>query len=61
MTAEAVRSLLMEEEHTIIACVRAKDFQEAGCGLEFGENLDRQTVRNGLDSYAVQFRKFSMT
>lgn len=61
MTAEAVRSLLLEEEHTIIACVRAKDLQKAGCGLEFGENLDPQAVRNGLDSYAVQFRKFSMT
>ena len=61
MAAEAVCPLLLEEEHTIIAFVKVKDFQEAGCGLEFGENLNPQTVRNGLDSYAVQFRKFSMT
>ena len=57
----SVRPLLPEEEAGIIACVKARDFWEAGCWLEFGENLDPQTVRNGLHSYAEQFSRFPMS
>ena len=40
--------------------MKARDFWEAGCWLEFGENLDRATVRGGLHSYADQFRRFPL-
>ncbi len=56
----SVRPLLPQEENAIIASVKARDFWEAGCWLEFGENLDPATVRTGLHSIAEQFRRFPL-
>jgi len=56
----SVRPLLPEEENAIPAAVKARDFWEAGCWLEFGRNLDRAIVRNGLHAYANQFRRFPL-
>ncbi len=54
----SVRPLLREEESAIMASVKARDFWETGCWLEFGDNLDPSTVRGGLHSVAEQFRRF---
>ena len=56
----SVRPLLAEEEKAVLASVKARDFWEAGCWLEFGENLDPETVRGGLHSLADQFRRFPL-
>jgi len=56
----SVRQLLPEEEHAILASVKARDFWEAGCWLEFGQNLDPIIVRTGLHSIADQFRRFPL-
>lgn len=57
----SVRALLPEEEKAITASVKARDFWEAGCWLEFGEKLDMETVRRGLHSLAAQFRRFPLS
>jgi Ser/Thr protein kinase RdoA (MazF antagonist) len=56
-----VRPLLPEEESAIIASVKARDFWETGCWLEFGRNLDPATVCSGLHSIADQFRRFPLS
>lgn len=57
----SVRALLPEEEKAIQAAVKARDFWECGCWLEFGENLDVETVRSSLHSLADQFRRFPLS
>jgi Ser/Thr protein kinase RdoA (MazF antagonist) len=57
----SVRALLPEEEKAITASVKARDFWETGCWLEFGENLDKEAVRRGLHSLADQFRRFPLS
>jgi Ser/Thr protein kinase RdoA (MazF antagonist) len=56
----SVRPLLPEEENAILASVKARDFWETGCWLEFGQNLDPTVVRKGLHSIADQFRRFPL-
>jgi Ser/Thr protein kinase RdoA (MazF antagonist) len=56
----SVRPLLPEEESAIMASVKARDFWEAGCWLEFGQNLDHAVVRQGLHSIADQFQRFPL-
>jgi Ser/Thr protein kinase RdoA (MazF antagonist) len=56
----SVRPLLPEEEKAVAASVKARDFWEAGCWLEYGQDLDPKTVRAGLHSYADQFRRFPL-
>ena len=52
------RRLLPEEETAVAASVKARDFWEAGCWLEFGKNLDPDTVRTSMHAMADQFRRF---
>lgn len=56
----SVRPLLPEEEKAIIASVKARDFWETGCWLEFDRNVDPVVVRQGLHSMADQFRRFPL-
>ena len=56
----SVRTLLAEEEDAIPASVKARDFWETGCWLEFDKNVDPQVVRKGLHSLAAQFRRFPL-
>ena len=57
----SVRPLLPEEERAILASVKARDFWETGCWLEFDKDADPATVRGGLHSMAEQFRRFPLT
>lgn len=43
-----------------MASVKARDFWETGCRLEFDKNLDPVVVRQGLHSLADQFRRFPL-
>lgn len=52
------RRLLPEEEVAVAASIKARDFWETGCWLEFGQNLDPNTVRTSLHAMADQFRRF---
>ncbi len=56
----STRPLLPEEENAIPASVKARDFWETGCWLEFDPNVDPATVRGGLHSMADQFRRFPL-
>jgi Ser/Thr protein kinase RdoA (MazF antagonist) len=56
----SVRPLCAEEESAIMASVKARDYWETGCWLEFGQDLDPATVRTGLHSIANQFRRFPL-
>ena len=54
----SVRPLLPEEKNALPASVKARDFWETGCWLEFDKNVDPAVVRKGLHSLAAQFRRF---
>jgi Ser/Thr protein kinase RdoA (MazF antagonist) len=56
----SIRPLSPEEEKAIPASVKARDFWETGCWLEFGDNLAPDTVRRGLHSLADRFRRFPL-
>ena len=54
----SVRPLLPEEEKAIMASVKARDFWEAGCWLEFGENLDPATCAVACTPLPTSFAAF---
>ncbi len=56
----SIRPLLAEEENAIMASVKARDFWETGCWLEFDPNVDPAVVRKGLHSLAAQFYRFPL-
>src|SRR5580700_9486562 len=56
-----VRPLLPEEETAVAASVKARDFWEAGCWLEFGVNLDSNKVRTSMHAMADQFRGYPIS